>query len=312
MSTGDPITEMDAQNPGLEAFRSMLLIRRVEEKILELFSSGEVSGTTHTCLGQEADAVGLIGQLDPARDFVLSNHRNHGHYLAFGGSVRLLLAEIIGHESGVCGGRGGSQHIKHGHFLSNGIQGGVAPIATGIALGEKTAGTGGVVVVCLGDGTLGQGVVYESLNLASLLRLPVLFLVEENGYAQTTPVALGVAGDIAGRGRAFGIESSELESSDVEEIIPWASACIDRVRSSGEPHWAVIHTCRLGAHSKGDDTRDPAEVAALAHRDPLAIQRARVSDEEAARSEAQVAERIARALESLEAMHGAQSQGSAS
>ncbi len=222
--------------------------------------------------------MALIGRLDPDRDYVLSNHRNHGHYLAFGGPVDLLFGEITGHPDGVCGGRGGSQHVKYGRFLSNGVQGGAVPIGVGIALGEKTAGTGGIVVVCIGDGTLGQGVVYESMNMASLFQLPVLFLVEDNRYAQTTPVAQGVSGSIVKRAEGFGIKSAEIDSTDVDELTPWAKKCIDDVRTTGRPLWAVVHTYRLAAHSKGDDTRDPDELERLSTVDPLLIQRKRVSD----------------------------------
>ena len=175
-------------------YRKMLLIRRTEELILRFFSEGKVRGTTHTYVGQEANAVGIIGQLDPQRDFVVSNHRCHGHYLAFGGPLDGLLAEIMGSRLGICGGRGGSQHLKFGHFFSNGVLGGGTPIGCGIALGEKLSKSTGIVVVCLGDGTLGEGVLYESLNMASLWSLPVLFLVENNRYAQTTPIALAVSG----------------------------------------------------------------------------------------------------------------------
>jgi TPP-dependent pyruvate/acetoin dehydrogenase alpha subunit len=276
----------------LADYLAMLLIRRMEERILALFSEGRVSGTTHTCIGQEADAVGIIGQLDPERDYVLSNHRNHGHYVAFGGPVGPLIAEIMGRPEGVCGGRGGSQHIKHGHFLSNGVQGGIAPIAVGMALGEKTAGSGGIVVACLGDGTLGQGVVYEALNMASLWELPVLFLVEDNGYAQTTPLAQGVKGSIVDRARPFDVQAAEIDSSDVTAIRAWGREQIGYVRETQRPLWGVIHTKRLAAHSKGDDTRDPDELRRLTERDPLLVHGARLTEEQRQEAEQTVAELI--------------------
>lgn len=288
----------DARRDRVADYERMLLIRRMEERILELFEQGAVAGTTHTCIGQEANALAVMGQLDPARDHVLSNHRNHGHYVAFGGDVGALLAEVAGRPEGICGGRGGSQHIKAGNFLSNGVQGGIAPLGVGLALGMRHRGTGGVAVVCLGDGTLGEGVVYEALNMAALWSLPVLFLVEDNGFAQTTPVALGVAGSIDERGRPFGIECRAIDSSDLDELAPWAAECIATARG-GEPVWAVVHTCRLAPHSKGDDTRSPEELQRIAARDPVQILGMRLSDEERARADASVAEALGAAVRSV-------------
>jgi TPP-dependent pyruvate/acetoin dehydrogenase alpha subunit len=261
-------------------FRQMCIIRAAEERMLALFTEGKISGTTHTCVGQEANAVAVMGQLDPAIDHVVSNHRCHGHYLAFGGPLEGLLGEVMGRSNGVCGGRGGSQHLKYGHFSSNGVLGGGIPIACGIAKAEKLKGSQAVVVVCIGDGALGEGTLYESLNMAALWELPVLFLVENNYYAQTTPLHLGVAGSIVDRAKPFGIATTEIETTDVEVLSAWASPLIERVRNEQKPQWAVIHTCRLSAHSKGDDTRAPAEIERLREKDPLTIQGARLSSEE--------------------------------
>jgi len=278
-------------------YRAMTLIRRTEEAILDLFSQNRLSGTTHTSIGQEANAVGVIGQLDTARDHVISNHRCHGHYLAFGRPLGGLLAEVMGKATGVCKGRGGSQHLRHGNFLSNGILGGGSPIACGIAMTEKLNKGDGIVVSCLGDGSLGEGVVYESLNLASLWSLPVLFLVEANGYAQSTPTEKSVAGSIFGRAAPFGIEGSEITSTDVGEIREWGARAIEYVRRNRKPYWAVVHTCRLAAHSKGDDTRGGEELARLAQLDPLKILRPRINDEQAAEAEAWAVETVAMVLE---------------
>ena len=201
-----------------QLYGRMVLIRRLEETLLELFSLGKLVGTTHTYIGQEANAVGVIDHLDPAHDVVFSNHRCHGHYLAFTDDVDGLLGEVMGRVTGTCGGKGGSQHLCNGNFYSNGVQGSIVPVATGMAVAEKERGTGAVTVVFLGDGTLGQGTVYECLNLASLWSLPILFVVENNHYAQTTPRQLAVAGSIPDRALPFGIASSHLDTTDVLEV----------------------------------------------------------------------------------------------
>src|SRR3990172_8139481 len=240
-------------------YERMYFIRRFEETLLDLFGQGKLVGTTHTYIGQEADAVGVVAHLDPERDVVFSNHRCHGHYLAFSDDAFGLLCEVMGKAPGVCGGKGGSQHLCKGNFYSNGVLGSIVPVATGIALAEKQKGAGAVTTVFLGDGTLGEGVSYESLNMASLWRLPVLFVVENNHYAQSTPVELELAGSIPARGAAFGIEVAELDTTDVAEIHEAASRAVARIREAGEPYFLVLHTYRFSPHSKGDDNRDPAE-----------------------------------------------------
>ena len=173
----------------------MVLIRRFEESLLELFSLGKLAGTTHTYIGQEANAVGVIDHLERGRDVIVSNHRCHGHYLAFTDDVDGLLGEVMGKASGVCGGKGGSQHLCNDGFYSNGVLGSTMPVATGMALAERERGCGAVTTVAfIGDGTLGQGVVYESLNIASRWGLPLLVVVENNYYAQSTPSHLTLAG----------------------------------------------------------------------------------------------------------------------
>jgi len=252
-------------------YRYLYRIRRFEETILENFSKGIFFGTTHTYLGQEANAVGILTHIQ-AHDVVFSNHRCHGHFIAYGGSMRALFAELMGKPTGVCGGRGGSQHLHWRNFYSNGIQGGIVPIAAGMALAEKQKNSGAAVVVFLGDGTLGQGVVYEALNLASLWAAPILFVVENNRIAQTTPIETALAGSIAARFAAFDIPTRQLDTSDVLDILPLASQLLAEVRQQAAPRALILHTCRFGPHSKGDDTRSPAFVDQLrAARDPIAI-----------------------------------------
>ncbi len=252
-------------------YGDMVLIRRFEETLLELFAAGKVAGTTHTCIGQEADAVGVAACLDRDRDVIVSNHRCHGHYLAFTDDVDGLLREVLGREGGVCGGKGGSQHLFAGNFYSNGVLGSTVPLAAGMALGERERGSGAVTTVFVGDGTLGQGVVYESLNLASLWRLPLLVVVEYNGYAQSTPSQLQLAGDVQARAAAFGIETDRLDTTDVLRVREAAAAAVAYVRETGSPFFLVLDTYRFSPHSKGDDFRDPEEIAGRRERDPLAI-----------------------------------------
>ena len=274
-------------------YERMYFIRRFEETLLDLFSQGKLVGTTHTYIGQEANGVGVIDHLDPSVDTVFSNHRCHGHYLAYSDDPFGLLCEVMGKAPGVCGGKGGSQHLCKGNFYSNGVLGSIVPVATGIALAEKRKGTGAVSTVFLGDGTLGEGVTYESLNMASLWELPVFFVVENNHYAQSTPVELELAGSIRARAEAFGVETGELDTTDVEQIHAAAGHGVSRIRETGKPFWLVLHTYRFSPHSKGDDTRDPAEIDARRERDPLKVAGPRLHDAERAAIEARCEERLA-------------------
>ena len=180
-----------------------ILIRKTEELLLRLFSEGLLSGTTHTCLGQELCAISVVRALSSPYDAVVSNHRNHGHFLTYSGDFDGLVGEVMGRESGVCGGIGGSQHIAFRRFHSNGVQGGMTGIGVGHALALKRRNQDGVVAILIGDGTLGQGLVYESMNLASVWGAPALFVVEHNGIAQTTPTADTVGGSIEGSNTSF-------------------------------------------------------------------------------------------------------------
>ena len=266
----------------LTLYRGLCRIRSFEETVLENFPRGVFFGTTHTYLGQEANAVGVLSHCLP-QDIVFSNHRCHGHFLAYGGSPHALFAELMGKSTGVSGGRGGSQHLHWRNFFSNGIQGGIVPVATGMALAEKLQGHPAVVFVFLGDGTLGEGVLYESLNLASLWSAPVFFVLENNRIAQTTPVELAMAGSIAARFSAFGIPTHELDSSDVNEIQTIAGTLVDEVRGTQSPRALILHTCRFGPHSKGDDTRLSETINAMkTRRDPLLIHAAHLEPLQAA------------------------------
>lgn len=278
-------------------YRNLYRIRRFEETVLNEFSSGIFYGTTHTYIGQEADAVGVLSHLQPD-DIVFSNHRCHGHFLAYGGDMHSLFAELMGKASGVSGGRGGSQHIHWKNFYSNGVLGSTAPVGTGTALAEKYKGNEVITVIFIGDGTLGEGVLYESLNIASLWGAPVLYVVENNHIAQTTPIDLALAGDIADRFEAFDIPATEIDTSDVLEILPVAADLIIKTRQQQSPSALILNTHRFGPHSKGDDTRSEEEIAALrANRDPINIQAARLSAMERDDIDAQVNLEVSQAFE---------------
>lgn len=247
----------------------MAKIRFFEEELLSSYQKGNLAGTTHTYIGQEATAVAALSHLEDD-DTVCSQHRSHGYFIAGGGDPRRLFLEILGDVDGVCNGVGGSQHLYSQRFLSNGILGGTSGLAVGLALAAKLHGRG-MAVSFLGDGTLGEGIVYESFNLAALWKLPVLFVIENNRYAQTTPVEAAVAGTIVGRAQAFGIASDEIESNDVAALRDRFGAAFSHVRHGEGPFCQVVHTYRLGPHSKGDDHRPAEELAHWRARDPLSL-----------------------------------------
>lgn len=260
-----------SSGPGLspvtdEDLELLLLIRHFEQKLLELFGQGKLNGTTHTCLGQEHIPVALR-PLFERQDFIFSNHRGHGHYLARFRDPHGLLAEIMGREGAVCNGVGGSQHILRDRHLSTGVQGESLPVATGVALHLKRTSPGLLAVAHIGDGTWGEGAVYEALNIAQLWRLPLLVIVEHNGIAQSTPTRLQMAGTIADRAHAFGIRHRRVSSIDLAVIRAELAAPLSEARARSQPLVVEFDTPRLGPHSKGDDTRDSEALRLAAQRD---------------------------------------------
>jgi TPP-dependent pyruvate/acetoin dehydrogenase alpha subunit len=257
-------------------YRQLYLIRSFEKKLLDLFDENLLAGTTHTSIGQEADAVAVMDCLNREIDMIWSNHRCHGHFLSYCGQTYRLFAEIMGRQTGVCGGRGGSQHLHWRNFYSSGIQGGFVASAVGAALAEKD--NGAISCVFMGDGTMGEGSIYEALNFASLLSAPVLFIVEDNGIAQTTPKHLGVSGSITDRAKPFGIECHHHIGTDPDAIAELTRSLVSEIRASGRPQWLHIETTRLGPHSKSDDTRDSDFIKQLQELDPVANYRAKTKD----------------------------------
>jgi 2-oxoisovalerate dehydrogenase E1 component len=251
-----------------EEIRTALLIRQTEMKLLDLFAKGKLFGTVHTCIGQEFIGVAVARSLQP-QDTMFTNHRGHGHYLARTNDTVGLIAEIMGKSIGVCGGRGGSQHLYKDNFFSNGIQGGIVPVAAGLAIGQTLKNNNGVSVVFIGDGTLGEGIVYETLNIASKWNLPLLFVCENNLYAQSTPQNQTIAGDILSRASAFGIETKEVNTWEYENLFESIDDCVKYVREKNKPLFCKVDTYRLMAHSKGDDNRPKEEIEKYWAVDPL-------------------------------------------
>ncbi len=244
------------------------LIRSFEQRLLQLFSEGKVFGTVHTCIGQEFAGIALAAHLQPG-DVTFSNHRGHGHYLAQTGDVVGLMAEILGRETGLCGGRGGSQHLCANGFFSNGVQGGGVPISAGVALARKLRGTANIATCFIGDGTLGEGVLYETLNIVSRWCVPLLVVLENNLYAQSTAQADTLAGDIALRAQAFGIGTLHGHTWAPDALKLLMGSAVRTVREESRPLFVQVDTFRLAAHSKGDDNRPREEIERYLALDPL-------------------------------------------
>ncbi|MFF2545419.1 thiamine pyrophosphate-dependent dehydrogenase E1 component subunit alpha [Kitasatospora sp. NPDC058063] len=282
-----------------ERYRMLRLIRGFEELALGLVKSGAIPGGIHPYIGQEAVAVGVCSALGPD-DRLASTHRGHGHVLARGTAPHRLLAELLGRVDGSNGGRGGSMHAADfslGILGANGMVGAGAPIAVGAAwaalaasspersaaervtadgpvAGRPDSGRTPVAVAFFGDGALNQGVLLESLNLAAMWRLPVLFVCEDNGYATTLPAATAVAGSATGRAAAFGIPAEEVDGMDTEAVRTAALRAVERARTGRGPGFLACRTYRYEGHHTMERRmklryRSPEEVGAWRERDPL-------------------------------------------
>lgn len=287
---------------GLEwsLYKQMYTIRKVEEALLELFTKGLLFGTVHTSIGQEACAVGVVNAMDKDKDVIWSNHRGHGHFLAYCDDVEGLIAEIMGKSTGVCAGIGGSQHIHTRNFYTNGVLGGTVACAVGAAFAEKEKKSGAICTVFLGDGAMGEGIVYESMNMASLWKLPILFVLEHNQYAQSTPSRLEHAGNLAHRAKAFDIQTHELKADNVISVLNAAKEAIHQVRTNQTPYFLTCHTYRFAPHSKGDDFRTKEEIETYRKADPLHHLRwslKQISEQRLTTLETEVDTRILRGIE---------------
>lgn len=259
----------------LQMYRDMVVIRTFEEQAGRLYSTGRMPGLVHLSSGQEAVAVGVCAALK-LDDYIASHHRGHGHCLAKGAKVDSMFAELLGRLPGYCRGRGGSMHIADpatGNLGTTGIVGGSIPIATGAALSAKLRGTGQVAVCFFGDGALNQGIFFESMNIASLWRLPVLFVCENNLYGEFTAADSVTAGKhYTTRGQVFEVPSKEVDGMDVLAVYQSAQTAVRRARSGKGPTFLVCNTYRFTGHHAGDQKqtyKEEQEQKKWAKRDPI-------------------------------------------
>ncbi len=242
----------------LRMYRRMVQIRLFEEQVNDLYTRALMPGLAHLYIGEEAVAVGVCEALR-LDDYITSTHRGHGHCLAKGAALDRMFAELLGKEAGYCKGKGGSMHIADpdtGNLGANAIVGGSTGIATGAAFSAKRLGTGQVAVCFFGDGALGQGLLYEVMNMAALWKLPVIYVCENNLYNEYTHNSETLAGDILTRAAGFGVEGKSVDGQDVRAVHATAKQMVERVRSGAGPAFLVCQTYRFMGHHVGDISRD--------------------------------------------------------
>jgi len=281
-----PTTELS-----LSMYERMLLIRRTEERLRNENKEGNLPGAVHLYIGEEAIATGVCANLRES-DMVTSTHRGHGHYLAKGGDLKPMMAEIWAKDTGICRGMGGSMHVadfSKGILGANGIVGAGFAIATGAAYSAMLAEDGRVVVDFFGDGASNQGTLMECLNVASLWQLPLVFVCENNGFSEFSPANTVTSGQIADRARAFKIPCSVIDGNDVVEVWRAAKEAVERARSGGGPSFIEAHTYRIQGHLEAEDLflggqryREAAEIEDWKGRCPIARFKARLEGEGAA------------------------------
>jgi pyruvate dehydrogenase E1 component alpha subunit len=261
----------------LDMYESMLLIRRVEKQLSEDFKAGQLPGSVHLYVGQEAVAVGMCQHLHDS-DWITGTHRGHGHYLAKGGDPKAMLAEIYGRENGICKGMGGSMHVADfslGIVGANGIVGGGLAITAGAALAAKLDKKGQVAVCFFGDGAANQGVFMETLNVSTLWKLPMVFMCEHNMYSEFSPTDTVTAGELSDRAKAFGMPATVVDGNDVTEVWKAAGAAVDRARHGDGPSFIEARTYRIHGHIEAEvhflssTYRDDEEIEQWRQRDPI-------------------------------------------
>jgi pyruvate dehydrogenase E1 component alpha subunit len=259
--TSKPETGRDAasaKEKWLRAYRQMVRIRHFEEQVNELYTRALMPGLAHLYSGEEAVAVGICEALR-IDDYITSTHRGHGHCLAKGASPDRMFAELLGKEAGYCRGKGGSMHIADpatGNLGANAIVGGSVGIATGAAFASKHLGNGRVAVCFFGEGALGQGSLYEVMNLAQLWKLPVIYVCENNLYNEYTHFSETTAGTILGRAAAFGVEAATVDGQNVRAVNEVAERLIQRARAGEGPAFIQADTYRYSGHHVGDINRE--------------------------------------------------------
>jgi acetoin:2,6-dichlorophenolindophenol oxidoreductase subunit alpha len=268
METTSPET-----GPAVDLYRKMLLIRGFEDRVQSLFLRGEVYGTTHLYSGQEAIAVGFASVLRDG-DLVACTYRGHGHLLAMGTDAEGLLAELLGRETGVNGGRAGSMNVvdpEHGVLGCYGIVGGSIAAATGAALSLR--GGDSVAIAYFGDGATNQAYFFECLNFAKVLALPVVFVCENNGYGEYTPFEAVTSGGIVPRAAAMELRTTQVDGMDVRAVRAAAAEIVERVRGGEGPEFVEARTYRFVGHSRSDPGkyRPDGELDRWRERDPLAV-----------------------------------------
>jgi len=267
-----------------ELLDRMLLIRRFEEKAAQMYGLKKIGGFCHLYIGQEAAAVGAISAIDLGRDYTVGAYRDHGYALACGMDPKSLMAELFGKSTGVSKGKGGSMHFfdaaRH-VFGGNGIVGAQIPVATGVALKCRYRKDGGVVLCWFGDGAIHQGSFHESLNMAKIWKLPIIYICENNQYGMGTDFRrVSSVADFVVMGESYGIGGKQVNGMDVDEVYRDVKAAVEQVRAESEPLFLEIKTYRYRGHSMSDPAkyRTPEELESYKRQDPLLIQKSRLED----------------------------------
>jgi TPP-dependent pyruvate/acetoin dehydrogenase alpha subunit len=256
--TEQPKTAAIAKEKLMDMYRRMMSIRLFEEQVNELYTRALMPGLAHLYIGEEAVAVGVCEALQKD-DYITSTHRGHGHCLAKGASPDRMFAELLGKKAGYCKGKGGSMHIADpatGNLGANAIVAGSVGIATGAAFSSKYLKNGRVAICFFGEGALGQGVLYEEMNLAQLWKLPVIYVCENNHYTEYTHFSETTAGDILQRATAFGLQAESVDGQDVKAVYATASKLVDHARNGEGPGFLLCETYRYHGHHVGDINRE--------------------------------------------------------